>query len=1029
MTSDNGLERTSWVVGAALGLAAAVGALQPDVARAAQQLSQFGHEAWRTQEGLFASPNAMAQTADGYIWIGTDGGLVRFDGIRFVPSNALAGFPSPEFKVTALLGARDGGLWIGTPGAVAHVKDGKATQFDVPGVPSLFVEEADGSLWLVETRSGVPICHLAGRKVDCHGSPTVPLKYASSLVRAADGGLWLGSSSGLCHWYPGKAPADCFLQQTLEPFAGLGGISSIADAGDGSLWVGIGRPGPSLGLGKVSQGRWQPFAMNGFDGSTLAVSSVFQQRDGALWVGTFDQGLYRIQDGRVDRFRMEDGLSSNAIVQNGIIEDRQGTVWVLTSAGIDAFRHQRVSVFSMREGLAADGVESVLPASNGDVWLGNTTLSILRGDKVTAPDHPELFRDRAVTSLLEDRDGHIWIGLDKSLQVYEEGTLDPITGADGGPLGIVRILVQDADGDVWAGLVGPKLVRIRDRKVVEEMDTAAFGDPRTIASDAAGGGLWLGYKDGHLASYKDKQLTLFPPDGVSKGQIRHLLVDADGTLLGATSAGLLIQNRSGRQLIDAAHGLPCESLVAVVKDRNNAVWMSASCGIIEIEAGELERWKSAPSTSVRSRLFDSTDGAQFGYSAFTPCAGMGPDGRIWFATSKFAEVIDPAERATASQGMRVQIESLMADRTAFAPAGAVELPAASRDISVRYTALGSAIPRKVQFRYRLDGRDHAWQDVGSRREAFYTDLPPGAYTFRVEADEGNGTWDGKSTALRFAIPPLFHQTRWFQALCIVAACLAVYGLFRLRLRQMAGRLRQQMKVKNLERERIARTLHDTLLQDTQALVLSFQTVAEHMPADDPVRQMMERTLDRADEVLAEGRDCVLDLREPEARMAELPEALSLVGEELASSHACAFRTIVEGQRRKLTSAVRDEAYRLGREAIINAFRHAQAQSIEVQVGYGQKFLVLQVRDNGKGIDPATLRLGNKAGHWGLIGMRERARELGGKLDIWSGPGPGTEIQLRVPAMIAYWTSDAAPAASWLSRLGLRQEPRPSSDSR
>lgn len=981
---------------------------------ATQRLSQFGHSVWRTQDGLFASPNAIAQTRDGYIWIGTDRGLVRFDGVRFVDSNALTRLPAPEFKVRALLGTRHGTLWVAIQAKVVSIDGADVAQYTVPNAPSALIEDANGGIWLGGTRGTSPVCHLAKGDVKCFGLPTVPMKWASSLVQAGDGSLWIGSSSGLCHWRGDETPADCFLTKLLEPLAGLDGVTSLVQAPQqGPLWVGIGRSGPGMGLGRLTDGALESLREDGIDSSRLAVSSILQDRGGALWIGTFDDGIYRVEQHRVDHYGAREGLSSDSVVQNGIFEDREGIVWVLTSTGIDSFRHQAVSVFSAREGLGTDNVESVLPLSNGDVWLGNTPLTVLRDDRVIKADHPELFAGKAATSLMEDSDHQIWIGLDKTLQRYDGHALEEVRSRDGQSLGVVVSLFPGANRDVWAGMIsGPhRLVRIADQHVVEEIDLEEIADPHVTVADSSGK-LWFGDTDGRLAAYKNGRVEVVDVQVAKVGRILGLLSEQDGTLLVATAGGLLIRRGSHRDLLTTSQGLPCGRLSGLVRDNARALWINASCGIIKIDKAELDRWLDDPGSTIRTDFLDVTDGAQTGRSSFRPEVRLGADGRVWFATSKFAQVVDPTDMiGRAERPVPVRMEELVADRKVYSTSDPISLPAATRDIAIRYTGLTFLAPRKARFEYRLEGRDEDWVDAGSRREAFYTDLRPGNYVFRARAGFGDGSWT-EAKAISFEIPPLFYQTRWFLAVCALGLALVVYALLLLRVRQIARRLEQQMRAKSLERERIARNLHDTLLQDTQALVLSFQTVAEQFPVDAPARQTMERILDRADVILAEGRDTVLDLRDPEARVVDLPEALTEVGNELASSNQQAFRAIVEGSPRRLSPAIRDEAYSIGREAIINAFQHAQAQLIEMQLNYGRHAFILQVRDDGKGIDPTTLRTGMREGHWGLIGMRERAREIGGKLDIWSGSQPGTEIQLLIPARIAYRPSDSARTPVW-----------------
>jgi signal transduction histidine kinase len=326
------------------------------------------------------------------------------------------------------------------------------------------------------------------------------------------------------------------------------------------------------------------------------------------------------------------------------------------------------------------------------------------------------------------------------------------------------------------------------------------------------------------------------------------------------------------------------------------------------------------------------------------------------------------------------------------------------------------VPQKIRFQYRLEGRDDAWQDAGTRRQAFYTDLPPGRYRFRVKASNSDGVWNDAGASLDFEIVPTFYQTAWFAALCVALFAAALYGFYLARLHQVANRVRERLAAKNTERERIARDLHDTLLQSTQGLILRFQAATNEIAEDSPTRQKLELALDRADEVLAEGRDRVLDLRVAAESLRDLPQAFASAGDELARGESVAFRILVEGRPRELVRRVNDEAYSIGREALINAFRHAQAQSIEVQLIYGDDEFSIRVRDDGVGIDTDAPQAGSRPGHWGLPGMRERAKQIDAKFAIWSRTGAGTEMELSVPAAVAYGSRTRA--QGWFRRWRL-----------
>jgi signal transduction histidine kinase/ligand-binding sensor domain-containing protein len=999
--------RHRWPIGTKNFLRSATGILSAsffvssvNAAPYAQRLTQYGHTAWHVQDGLFNSPNSIAQTNDGYLWLGTDTGLVRFDGVRFVPWNSFSDGSIATWAIYRVLGARDGSLWIATTARVAQVRDRRISRYENLGRAVDMVEDDSGAIWFARTRvrDGTgPACSVSHGKLVCYGKPDIPYPFAGSIGQSNGGGFWLGSSYGLCHWLPGQA-AECYLQDALRPLNGLTGANALLTTRDGTLWVGMGRPGKDLGLGRFVRGKWEPVEAKGLDPSTLSVTKLTEDREGSVWVGTLDQGLYRIRAGVAEHFGASDGLSGNAVTD--IYEDREGIIWVSTSDGLDSFRRLAVSVFSTREGLPANDVEAVLPARDGSIWIGNSVLSRLVEGMPEPPPNAALFGKRAVTSLLEDSAGRLWIGLNKTLNVFSRGELHPIRSANGSDLGVIALLTQDALNDVWAVTSEDEshIFRIRDMAVVEEIDSKSLGTAISLAPDPVNG-VWLGFRNGAIAHYHDGHVEMFAADSVTGSSVSDLLPQKDGTILAASLRGLLVKRGSSLQLLNSEHGLPCENLTAVLRDLKNAIWLSSRCGLIEIADAELARWLADPDIKIEYQVFDSTDGVQSGHGDFTPNAKMDRDGRLWFATGKVAQMIAPEEVSVPQTPPMVRIEQVTADRKTFAVDAELTLPAKTRDLEIQYTALSFRVPQKIQFRYQLEGRDRTWIDAGTRRAAFYADLAPGRYRFRVIANSA-GLWNTSGASLNFSVPPAFYQTKWFYSLCALSCAALLSGLYRFRIRQVSVQVRGRLEERLAERERIARELHDTLLQGLQGLVLRFQAAADCLPAQEPVRTQLEDALERADQVLSESRDAVKNIRGSSGGEAELAQTLAATAKQLAQAHLGQFRASVEGAARELHPIVREEALQIAREALTNAFQHAKAELVEVEVSYGDAELHVRVRDDGQGMNDDVLLTG-RPGHWGLLGMRERAKKIRANLTIWSKQGAGTEIDLRVPSRVAY----------------------------
>jgi len=451
-----------------------------------------------------------------------------------------------------------------------------------------------------------------------------------------------------------------------------------------------------------------------------------------------------------------------------------------------------------------------------------------------------------------------------------------------------------------------------------------------------------------------------------------------------------------------------------VKDNYGSLWIFARCGLLRIDASDVMKWRHDAGAHITTKVFDRLDGAYPGkkYSV-QPTATKAPDGRIWFANGFEVQTIDPDHLFPNPVMPPVHVQAVIADDKAYDPFSGLRLPARTRNLEIDYTALSLSVPQKVRFRYKLEGRDSSWQDPGTRRQAFYTDLKPGNYTFHVIASNNDGVWNDAGAALSFAVAPAFDQTAWFKASCFLAGAGVVWMLYRLRLRQATTRLHQRLGARMEERERIARELHDTFFQGIQGLLLRFHTATSQLRKDEPARRVFEETLKQSDQVMLEGRELVLDLRETVSQQNDLPTAFGNFGNGMRMGSSCSFRVVVNGSVRPLHPVVFEEISKIGKEALSNAFRHSGAHSIEAELNYAPSEFGIRIRDDGTGIDSSILRQGHRDKHFGLQGMRERADKIGAHLDVWSRTGAGTELELRIPARIAYVSEMKD---SWLWKL-------------
>ena len=884
------------------------------------------------------------------------------------------------------------------------------SHFDFAAFTQGMVEEEDGSVWAIVTRLAARVqegllCHATDREVRCFGKDDgLSIQTGDSILQDGTGGFWIGSDTSLVHWKAGVS--EIYELPALRSNAGQQGIHALVRNSDDSLWVGIPAAGRGLGLERFSHGSFQPFSTPTFDGAKISVNALLLDRDGNLWVGTINNGLYRIRGNVVEHFGAENGLSSNAVLT--LYEDPEGIVWVVTSDGLDDFEDPRVTTYSAAEGLGGDHTVSVTVSRDGTVWLANfDSLDSIRGNVVSSVQKKDGLPGHQVTSLLEDHEGHLWVGVDDELYIFQNRHFRKIPRPDHTPMGMVVGITQDVDGNIWAECASKprRLIRIRDFKVQDEFSDSQVPTGHALAADPRGG-IWLGTLDGKLASLRNGKVEVFSMNLKGYPTAYQIEVQQDGSVIAAAIDDGLISLRAGVvQRLTKQNGLPCNGVLGFARDDSKNWWLATPCGYVELADAEFQKWQSDSKAVLRFRFLDALDGARPKVASFNPAAKT-PDGRLWFVSGIVAQTIDPARLEKTSSARPVYVESLTSDRTEYGAQNGLTLPARAHDLQIEYTSPSLSVPKKIKFRYRLDGNDSTWQDAGTRRQAFYTNLRPGQYRFTVIASNEDGIWNTQGATLQFSVAPAWFQTIWFRTLCAVAFFLLLSGLYQMRLRQVRHQFNLSVEARVTERTRIARELHDTLLQSFNALLLRLQTAADLLSTrPDEAKRTLDSTIDQTAQALMEGRDAVQQLRSTSLSTNDLVSAISSLAKALAADgsncDAPAFHLEVEGTPQDLFPITRDEVYRIAGEALRNAFRHARARHIEIDIRYDRRQLRLRIRDDGQGIDRQLLRTDGLSGHYGLRGMRERAQSLGGELTIWSEVNSGTEIDLTVPASIAY----------------------------
>jgi signal transduction histidine kinase/ligand-binding sensor domain-containing protein len=995
-------------------------------------VSQYAHKAFQAREGFTQGYiRSIAQTPDGYIWLGTGFGLFQFDGVRVEPwQPPLTGEQLPSNFVLCLHVARDGTFWIGTRGGLVSWRDGKLTRYpDLAGLSvGSILEDRKGTVWVGGTysvASSGKLCAINGTNVDCYGSDGALGNGVNGLYEDSHDVLWVVGRDGVWRWRPGP-PAFYHM-----PF-GTSSVQNLGEDGDGTLLIPLPGKLARFGGGKLETQHPYPDPARNVDGVL-----ILRDRDGGVWIGTSGAGVVHLHQGHADVFSGADGLSGDLVTS--LFEDREGDVWVATLGGLDCFRNYAVATYAQHEGLGTlPGWGSVVAGRDGSIWMGTKDgLRMWSHGEVTiygrADDHKSqsttvwlpvrYVSDRGLPDhipvfVFADNAGRILVSTPYAFGYMENGGFVPISGMPGG---LVSSVAQDSQGNLWVANQDQGLLQLSKEGTVQQISWASIGHKdgaQSLAVDRSTGGLWLGFDGGGVAFLRDGQIkeTYGRAEKLGGGMVTALYIDTDDTVWAATEGGLS-RIKNGRVLtLTSKNGLPCDAIRWITQDENHSYWLHMSCGLVRIGRTELNAWAADYQRTVKTTVFDSSDGVPNEPISFRAGSQVARslDGRMWFQGLGGASVIDPQHLPSDEITPPVHIERIIANGKTYDASTGIRVPPRLRDLKIEYTSLSFVAPEKVQFRYQLEGQDRNWREVANDRAAKYSNLPPGDYVFRVTAANKSGVWNEAGATLEFSVAPAWFQTDWFYASCLLASLMIAWSTYRLRMRQVARSLHARFDERLSERTRIARDLHDTLLQSFQASLIQMQRARNHFSrSTEEAIRTLDNAIGSAEHAIVEGRDAIQDLRLTVVPQSNLEHLLTVAGQELAkvqdaTGTPAIFRVTVEGPHRSLSPILQDEVYRIGRELLRNAFRHSQASRIEAEIRYDKRKLRLRIRDDGKGVDQNIMAEGAKAGHWGLPGARERATRIGGRLDFWSEAGAGTEVELTVPASMAYAKSHAQP---------------------
>lgn len=1007
------------------------------------QIDQLHHTAWTGDNAGIGETKQIVQTSDGFLWLLTsDDRLLRFDGVHFEAiETAMAGvLPTGEHRwddVFAIAAVPDGGLWIGhhTP-RVDLLKDGQVHTFSTENCSNAsirkMVPDHDGVLWIVTAQG---LGRLQGSQCDSIGPAWGYLGGVPIAMLVDRGGtLWVKSPDGrLFFLRPGakvfKINASGSWDSKEE------GLQILAQAPDGSIWQ-----ASVAGVQRILQGSDdRPGIRAPMLGLHADVTGILFDRDGALWLSMGD-GLHRIpypdqlapwqpkagekfpelltrsakSDGSVQTFTAAQGLSSNRIWK--VFQDREGNIWTATGAGIDLFRDNAFIRVPLRS--TYSGQLTFAAGERGTVWAAGWDPPLFNlGNRVLSTH----IKDENISALYRDPAGVIWVGtFGKSIWHSSGSAFVRVGWPPGEGKTYVRAMSMDHAGGLWVSLATGDIFRLAGGVWTPQNDRLGIPVNRAVYAIATDdqGRVW--FNSGRVNVLNGDDVKTF--DTPKSGYVTLIEVKGPHTWLGGLFGfGLLMNNHF--QVIQGAGGDVFRATTGIIELSDGDLWINTKSGVVRIPAAEVQKAIREPAYQVQFERFDTLDGldGKASYWIPVPTAIAGLDGKLWFSTNKGVFWTEP-ERIVRHKNLEpppVHVEQVTADHTSYdvssavtsAAKGHLGLPPRVRDLEIDYTALSFVAPEKVLFRYKLEGWDQDWQSVGNRRRAFFTNLPPGNYRFRVAACNNSGVWNEDGTFLDFSIAPAYYQTTWFRALCGAVFLALLWAAYQLRVRQLQRRFNIGLEARVNERTRIARELHDTLLQSLHGVMFQFQAARNMLPhSPENAMQTLDEAISGTRDTIAESRDAIHDLRSQPVVEEDLAQSLEAVGEELAGAESGAhtsptFRVIVEGAPQKISTKLQGEVYRIARELMRNAFRHAGANQIEVEIRYDKNQLRLRVRDDGKGIDPKVLETSNRPGHWGLPGVNERAERIGARLRVWSEAGAGTEVELTVSSAIAYGGPD------------------------
>ena len=967
----------------------------------------MAHTSWTGRDGAPGNIAAIAQTNDGYLWLGTPQGLYRFDGLQFssYPVTPLD-TKLPASDIDTLCADPQGGLWIGFRiGGISHLSiDGELTNYNKenkrgPNSAQKIVVQSDQSVWAVGDDKLLEL--RAGLWEDFGAAHGLPSDELLSLFFDRKGNLWTSVRHALFVLRKGKTTFDLYPTKSFM-------IVDFAEMPDGQLWI---SDGWRLVRPLEPSAHHEPIPIRGY-------TRILIEPSGTLWMAQDYRGVSHLSVGAPENENKqgveEPELSSEQT--NSIMRDRGGNIWVGTSRGLDRMRASPLRILS---GGRVEYYPSLAFDGDKGVWVATLAHPVLHatGGKLAL-----VGKNAGSSPIVCDDKGRLWMVDPTHNSLIEiDGAQDtripvpgPVHHAPAQSIGL------DRDGAILVSFDEAGLWRFDGRWSEVQSSGLPPGYPLLIfrAPDRR---VWLGYANGSIAMQDDLGFHSWTTQ--QAGDLGNLLTFAvahDRLWAAGTNGLSYLEKGSFRRVSVEDEGL-LRGISGIAEDRKGDLWLNAASGIIRIDAGQVNAAIASSQARMNYDLLSDRQGLLGTATQLkpTPSAISDRNGLLWFSTSGHVFSITPETASLHQAPPALNIQNVAINGTTVLDREH-QLPEISKsagelnELEIDYVGIDLAAPEKVKYRYMLEGEDKAWRSVGSRRQAFYSHLAPGRYRFKVAASSEGDSWTDLAAPFVLTVTPAFYQTAWFSIGCVLVALALLYVLYLLRVQAVTRRLKSRMRERSSERLRIARELHDTLLQSIHGLVLRVHFATEELPASEPARESLQQALSRADAVILEGRRRVQDLREEIPDAGDLAAQLTRIAEEIEIHKSMPFKIIEDGRHRDLDADVQRELCMIAREALTNTVRHSKAGSAEILLTYSETHLVMKCVDSGIGLEPAIFTRGNRAGHWGLVGIRERAVSIQSKVQIWSSPRAGTEIEIRVPARKAY----RAPRSRlmWLQRL-------------